>query len=190
MVENEMLQEGLKWLQEHQDYLVKEYILPKEEEKMSRDNDTAKAEYKLRYKQVKDFSVKDLEEAGASETALLKILKDKQCLYEIPFRYGYWNDDREQYFDQDFNGVNGLVWLEKHGFIRKIESECIYAKDLKYGEYAILHEGNFKGNLVCKPYNTDKLVSVVDPNATWSDPYVKVRRVDKNKVEVSYRFKD
>jgi len=38
MVENEMLQKELKWLQDHQDYLVKESILPKEEEKMSRDN--------------------------------------------------------------------------------------------------------------------------------------------------------
>ena len=64
----------------------------KEKEKMCISTKNRNEEYKLRFKQVKDFSVKDLEEAGACETALLKILKDKQCLYEIPFRYGYWNE--------------------------------------------------------------------------------------------------
>ncbi len=190
MVENEMLQKELKWLQEHQDYLVKEHILPKEKEEMSRDKDIAKTEYKLQYKQVKDFSVKDLEEAGACETTLLKILKDKQCLYETPFRHGYWNGDREQYFDQDFSGVNGLVWLEEHGFIQKLEPEYTYAKDLKYGEYAYVQVGKAQTYLVCKPYKTDKLICVLNPNLTWSDPYCRVQKVDSAKVRVMYHFED
>ena len=169
---------------------ILEELAKMQKEDMCISSKSKNEEYKLRYKQVKDFSVKDLEEAGACETALLKILKDKQCLYAIPFGHGYWNDDREQYFDQDFEGVNGLVWLEKHGFIQKIEPEFIYAKDLKYGEYAIMYEGAAKGSLVLKPYKIDTLVSVVEPLYTWSNPNVKVRRVDKHKVEVSYRFKD
>ena len=110
----------------------------KEKEKMCISSKSKNEEYKLRYKQVKDFSVKDLEEAGACETVVLKILRDRKMYYYTTLLYKNWTEDREQYFDQDFNGVNGLVWLEKHGFIQKIEPEYIYAKDLKYGEYAVI----------------------------------------------------
>ena len=147
-------------------------------------------EYKLRFKQVKDFSVKDLEEAGACETAVLKILREKKRAYDCPLTVHRWNDDREQYFDQDFNGVNGLVWLEKHGFIQKLEPEYIYAKDLKYGEYAYVLEGKGQTHLVCKPYKTDKLICVLNPKLTWSDPYCRVQKVDSDKVRVMYYFED
>ena len=110
----------------------------KEKEKMCISSKSKNEEYKLRYKQVKDFSVKDLEEAGACETTVLKILRDRKMYYDTTLLYKKWTEEREQYFDQDFSGVNGLVWLEKHGFIQKIEPEYIYAKDLKYGEYAVI----------------------------------------------------
>ena len=157
---------------------------------MSRDNDIAKTEYKLRYKQVKDFSVKDLEEAGACETAVLKILKEIKAWYSEALDKEYWNAHREQYFDQDFNGVNGLVWLEEHGFIQKIEPEYIYANDLGYGEYAYVLEGKGRTHLVCKPYKIDALISVLNPKLTWSDPYCRVQKVANDTVRVMYYFED
>lgn len=143
----------------------------KEKEKMCISPKSKNEEYKLRYKQVKDFSVKDLEEAGAYESAVLKILRDKKIYYDTPLLDKKWTEEREQYFDQDFNGVNGLVWLEKHGFIQKIEPGFIYAKDLKYGEYAVITEGLFKGVIVCVPYGTNIIMNISDAHDTWESDF-------------------
>lgn len=168
--ETEILEELAKMQKEDM------YISPKSKNK----------EYKLRYKQVKDFSVKDLEEAGACETTVLKILRDRKMYHDTTLLYKEWTEEREQYFDQDFSGVNGLVWLEKHGFIQKIKPEYIYAKDLGYCEYAVINGGDHTGRLVCKPYGTDKLISVDDPHLTWSNPKIRITKVDFKKVKVSY----
>ena len=162
----------------------------KEKENMCISSKSKNEEYKLRYKQVKDFSVKDLEEAGACETAVLKILRETEANYSEVLDKSFWGGTREQYFDQDFNGEKGLVWLEEHGFIQKIEPEYIYAKDLEYGEYAYVLEGKGRTHLACKPYNTDKLISVLSPKLTWSDPYCRVQKVDSDKVRVMYYFED
>lgn len=153
--ETEILEELAKMQKEDM------YISPKSKNK----------EYKLRYKQVKDFSVKDLEEAGACETTVLKILRDRKMYYDTTLLYKKWTEEREQYFDQDFSGVNGLVWLEKHGFIQKIEPEYIYAKDLKYGEYAVITEGLYKGVVVCVPYGTNIIMNISDANDTWDSAF-------------------
>lgn len=177
-----------KYLSENK--ILEELAKMQEEEKMCISSKSKNEKYKLQYKQVKDFSVRDLEEAGACETAVLKVLRDKKRYYDTPFLDKNWIEEEEQYFDQDFNGENGLVWLEEHGFIQKIEPEYIYAKDLEYGEYAYVLEGKGQTHLVCKPYNTDKLISVLSPKLTWSDPYCRVQKVDSDKVRVMYYFED